>query len=269
MSPNSVFTMSIPDGTPRFAYRGTPEEYDGDCQLLNKTQEAFSFASAYIRTSDSLAANDQSMKIKNMEVRRAIEQYEHSLAQQEELSHTYNVIFVLTVVLLSLTAITLAYIIMQRKQSRLKEQNRQLELDAKNRELTTHELMLIEKNRMLEELEKRISEGRAQGDIDRQTAMELRSQINAHVKRDNEWQNFHIQFEQVYPEFYSSLKKVAPSLTEGELRLCAFIRTGMDNKQIAAMLSQQPDSVKKSRYRLRKKLPLATEDSLEDFLREL
>lgn len=237
---------------------------------LGKYDEAWKYATIYFNLEDSIQQSEQALQISNLEQRRDIEQYEHSLAQEKELARTHSIIFYLTAALLSLMVVGLGYFIyLQRKQSRLKEQNRKLELDAKNRELTAHELMLIEKNRMLEELEKRISEGRAQGEIDRQTAVELRSQINAHVKRDNEWQNFHIQFEQVYPEFYTSLKKVAPTLTEGELRLCAFIRTGMDNKQIAAMLSQQPESVIKSRYRLRKKLPLSSGDSLEDFLRNI
>ncbi len=237
---------------------------------LGKYDEAWKYATIYFNLEDSIQQSEQALQISNLEQRRDIEQYEHSLAQEKELARTHSIIFYLTAALLSLMVVGLGYFIyLQRKQSRLKELNRKLELDAKNRELTAHELMLIEKNRMLEELEKRISEGRAQGEIDRQTAVELRSQINAHVKRDNEWQNFHIQFEQVYPEFYTSLKKVAPTLTEGELRLCAFIRTGMDNKQIAAMLSQQPESVIKSRYRLRKKLPLSSGDSLEDFLRNI
>lgn len=233
-------------------------------------EEAFTYAYIYNQTRDSLKLDQQALQISNLEELQAIDQYEQNLAQEKELARNRNIIFYLTAALLSLLVIGLGYIIMlQRRQNRLKERNRQLELDAKNRELTAHELKSIEKNRILKELEKRISEGRAQGEIDRQAAMELRSQINAHVKHENEWQNFQVQFEQVYPEFYRTLKAIAPSLTEGELRLCAYIRTGMDNKQIAAMLSQQPESVKKSRYRLRKKLPLTTEDSLEDFLRNL
>lgn len=237
---------------------------------LSRYDEAWKYARIYFNFQDSIQESEQALQISNLEQRRDIEQYEHSLTQEKELARNHTIIFVLTAALLALLAMGLGcFIYLQRKQSRLKEQNRKLELDAMNRELTVHELMLIEKNRMLEELEKRIGEGRAQGEIDHQTAVELRSQINAHVKRDNEWQNFHIQFEQVYPEFYTSLKKAAPTLTEGELRLCAFIRTGMDNKQIAAMLSQQPESVIKSRYRLRKKLPLTSGDSLEDYLRNI
>lgn len=233
-------------------------------------KEVADFANIYVFYQDSIKQDQQILAISNLEQLHAIEQYEQNLAQEKELARVQRIILYLTAALLSLLVIGLGYIIvLQRRQNRLKEQNRQLELDAKNRELTAHELKSIEKNRMLEELEKRISEGREQGEIDRQAAMELRSQINAHVKHENEWQNFQVQFEQVYPDFYRTLKAIAPTLTEGELRLCAYIRTGMDNKQIASMLSQQPDSVKKSRYRLRKKLPLTTDDSLEDFLRNL
>jgi DNA-binding CsgD family transcriptional regulator len=43
----------------------------------------------------------------------------------------------------------------------------------------------------------------------------------------------------------------------------------MTNKQIAYMLNIQPNSLKKARYRIRQKLNLSTEDSLEDFLRTI
>ena len=87
-----------------------------------------------------------------------------------------------------------------------------------------------------------------------------------HLGTDDEWDFFKMQFVKVHPDFFVRLKTLCPSITEGELRLCAYIRTGMENKHIAQMLSLQPESVKKKRYRLRQKLNLGKE-SLEDFLR--
>ena len=65
------------------------------------------------------------------------------------------------------------------------------------------------------------------------------------------------------------MKELFPNISETDLRLCAYIRTGMGNKQIATMLALQPDSIKKSRHRLRKKLGLSIETSIEDFLRSI
>ena len=58
-------------------------------------------------------------------------------------------------------------------------------------------------------------------------------------------------------------------MTENELRLCAYIKIGMRAKEIAQLLSVSPDSVKMSRYRLKKKLDIAGETSIDDFLRNL
>ena len=104
------------------------------------------------------------------------------------------------------------------------------------------------------------------GNIQSNTALQISNNIRMHLGTDDEWDFFKMQFVKVHPDFFVRLKTLCPSITEGELRLCAYIRTGMENKHIAQMLSLQPESVKKNRYRLRQKLNLGKE-SLEDFLR--
>lgn len=59
------------------------------------------------------------------------------------------------------------------------------------------------------------------------------------------------------------------SLTENDLRPCAYLSIGMERKQIARMLVLQPASIRRACMRLRKKFQLASEDSLEDFLRRI
>lgn len=80
---------------------------------------------------------------------------------------------------------------------------------------------------------------------------------------------FKTTFENIHPEFYQKLKQMSSRLTEYDIRLCSYIVVGLDNKQIAQILNVQPQSVKKSRTRLRKKLSLLHEESLEHFLRNL
>lgn len=93
--------------------------------------------------------------------------------------------------------------------------------------------MLIEKNQMLDELLQRIDNGGDTGQITRSTVIELKNQIRAHASEEDEWHKFRAHFEQVHPGFFIRLKEMHPALTEYELRLCAYIRTGMYGKQIA------------------------------------
>lgn len=58
-----------------------------------------------------------------------------------------------------------------------------------------------------------------------------------------------------------------PKLTQNELRLCAFVKSNLSVKEIAAINGISADSVKTARKRLRKSLNLTGEDvSLLEFL---
>lgn len=72
---------------------------------------------------------------------------------------------------------------------------------------------------------------------------------------------------EVCEDFLLNLKHDFPALTEGQLRLAALIVSGADSHLIASILNIAPLSVNVNRHRLRTRLGLMTEDSLEDFLR--
>lgn len=93
--------------------------------------------------------------------------------------------------------------------------------------------------------------------------------IRAQLAEDEGWEAFKTTFEELHPNFYKRLREVSNILTEYDIRLSSYIAVGIGNKQIARMLNVLPESVKKSRTRLRKKLGLQSGESLENFLRNL
>ncbi len=74
-------------------------------------------------------------------------------------------------------------------------------------------------------------------------------------------------FDKVHPSFSANLKHGYLRLTEGDIRLAIYLKSGLTTKQIVRMLLLQPDSVKKNRQRLRRHLELDSGVSLETFLR--
>ena len=58
-------------------------------------------------------------------------------------------------------------------------------------------------------------------------------------------------------------------ISEKEIRLASFLRMNLSTKEIASMLNVLPDSVLKSKYRLKKKLNLDKETDLNQFLNTL
>ncbi|WP_405608336.1 helix-turn-helix transcriptional regulator [Polaribacter sp. Asnod1-A03] len=89
------------------------------------------------------------------------------------------------------------------------------------------------------------------------------------IMNTNEVANFEVffsNFEKLYPNFKTSIYKLAPNLTSNELKLCAFLRLNLSSKQISNLVNTTPESVNKARYRLRKKLNLQANDDLLTFI---
>lgn len=144
-----------------------------------------------------------------------------------------------------------------------------LEIDLKNRELSSTTLVLTEKNGILKNILKVIEDYNLKGTMSDKQYSPLKSLINDSLQSEDEWEMFKIHFEKVHPDFFFTLKNKYPTLTETELKYCAYIRIGMSAKQIALMLSVRPSTVIKSRYRVRKKFNLLNEESLDELLRQI
>jgi DNA-binding CsgD family transcriptional regulator len=83
---------------------------------------------------------------------------------------------------------------------------------------------------------------------------------------NDEWGTFKVHFESVHPQFFTILSQINANLTHLELRQCAYIKINLSPKQVSNLLNITPDSVKKARLRIKKKLNLSTEDSLTKFI---
>ena len=86
---------------------------------------------------------------------------------------------------------------------------------------------------------------------------------------DKDWEVFKSYFSEVHNNFDNKIKAISEDITEKEIRLASFLRMNLSTKEIASMLNVLPDSVLKSKYRLKKKLELSKEEDLTQFLNTL
>lgn len=126
------------------------------------------------------------------------------------------------------------------------------EIDNRNRELITSTMMIEESHTALRNVKQALERGKTEGDISGCTASELSAIIAYYADSANNWEAFSSHFNKVHPKLIDTLKERYPALSRSDLRLCAFIRLGIESKHIAKILAVQPDSVKKARQRLRK-----------------
>jgi hypothetical protein len=132
--------------------------------------------------------------------------------------------------------------------------------------------LLIEKNNAIEILKQDInakvaSTEKPEFEITPHEAQNLSTQLmEATILTEAEWRNFRQKFERVHPSFFDKFGQAVPEATEAEVRLAALTKLQMTNDEIASMLGISPESVTKTRYRLRKKLG---ERDLGEVLRDI
>jgi len=87
---------------------------------------------------------------------------------------------------------------------------------------------------------------------------------NQTILTEQDWNNFKRLFEKIYPGFFINLKQKAPDITLAEQRMAALTRLNISSRQMASMLGISVDSVHKTRQRLRQRLHIHGEESLEE-----
>ena len=150
-------------------------------------------------------------------------------------------------------------------------ERQQLELDNRNRELTSFTMFLQQKNRMLSDINDSLNEIKKESKSE-----ELNSKLER-IKRkivkgtddENDWRRFRLYFEQIHPDFFSKLRLQCEKLSLNELRHCAYIKMNLSQHEVADLLYVQPKTVEVARYRIKKKLGLSSKDNLLLFISTL
>lgn len=70
-------------------------------------------------------------------------------------------------------------------------------------------------------------------------------------------------------DFYKAIKKKHPNLSKTDIEICSYIKLGLERKAIAKLRNTSVEAVKKSRYRLRKKMDLPTSRELDNYIQSI
>ena len=149
----------------------------------------------------------------------------------------------------------------------LKERQLQQQINHKNKQLTTHMLHIIQKNEALKELRLQLTKGLRKANPDMQSHFKAYlSLIDFSFRKDHEWENFKLIFEEVHVNFFERILKKHPTITSQDLRHCALIKLNLSIQETATILGISPESVKTSRFRLRNKMSFDSQAQLVDYL---
>lgn len=189
------------------------------------------------------------------------------LKQKDKVNKKQQLLYILGLFSLAIAGTLLYYGVYQKlKRSKLERERLDLELEHKKKELTSHALHLAKKNEVLENLKQKAKSLKENNSTNYNQLIQT---INFDLQDDNNWENFKKYFEEVHTDFNSNVKNKYPDVTANELRLMALLKMNLTSKEIANILNISNDGIKKARYRLRKKLGLSTEDSLQEIVIQL
>ncbi len=138
----------------------------------------------------------------------------------------------------------------------------------KSKELANYTMLLVKKKDIFSEIRQDIIELRklVRNDNSRNKLQKMFGKLNQHIIGEEYLHIFETNFEQVHFDFFKNLKEKFPDLSQRELRLCAFIKMNLTNKEISPLLNISVRGVETARYRIRKKMNLEHESNLVDFL---
>lgn len=142
-----------------------------------------------------------------------------------------------------------------------------LELENKKKDLTEIALHLSKKQEWASELNQRIKLIESlKGSKRLREFNALKNEIRSQLYIDKERSVIVDNIESLNAAFYEKLNQKYPSLTPAEMKLFSLIKLKMSNAQIAQLQNINPDSVRMSRLRLRRKLNLEPNQDLDNFI---
>jgi len=143
------------------------------------------------------------------------------------------------------------------------------EIEHKQKELTSQTLHLVQKNTFIQELMENLENIKNSPEKFKTEFRRIVMLLKKENASDKDWEVFKTYFADVHNDFDQKIKTLYADISEKEIRLAAFLRMNLTTKEIAATLNVLPDSILKSKYRLKKKLGLDKETDLTTFLNTL
>lgn len=251
---------------------------------LNDFEKAYQYSRLYQNLNDSISGIETKSSIKELEKKYETERKEAELALQEEeirnlnqeieISNLNKSLYGIGLIsMISIAGLILLVYKQRIKRNRLAYEKQQAiykhELNFKQRELASQTIQILQKNTFINEFDQRIHHVVKNPEATEKELRRLKQLIKTHMAEEKDWEVFKSYFTEVHQDFEQNLKTKAHNITEKELRLASFLRMNLNTKEIATILNVLPDTIIKSKYRLKKKLQLPSEEDFNSFIKSV
>lgn len=266
------------------------EEYsrlDNEIYTTEKNKAIEEIEAKYNVEKAQMLADQREQQVKQEQEKNAI------LARQNEFQVTRNYLLVIVIILLLVVIMLAATVQRARARSFINEKKMieakrdMAEMELKNEKLQQEHLKarvqnqyrslqdmanhIIEKNELIRQMREAVKKIKTQTEKDsvKEKLIELEMKIKNNLNIEKDHSQLNKKINELNYSFAEELKALHPELTDKEVRLAALLRLDLSSKDVAALFDISPKSVDQSRYRLRKKLNLASDGNLGEYLHSL
>lgn len=247
-------------------------------KMKKKWQEAVHYSDSAKIYLDSIARSISNVNLEQSARRVEIERHTAAIHELETARKRQVFLRNFMLVFLFLTAL----IIVQFLQRRVLRRNKELEVASLNEQIARHDLEIArgdlerfttsikEKNDLIGAIreEMNLLKILETHKLDERTER-IHALLHHPILTEEDWEDFRLMFEKVYPAFFIRLKEKMPDLTPADIRLLALTKLQLSSREMASLLGISVESIKKSRQRLRKRNHLPEEGDLDEVVVDL
>ncbi|MBN2778060.1 MAG: tetratricopeptide repeat protein [Bacteroidales bacterium] len=143
------------------------------------------------------------------------------------------------------------------------------ELDHSKRELITTTMQVLNKNKTLTEIQDYLETLSPKSIEEKKVYRELSKMVKQNINLDTDWEQLKIHFDKVNTGFFEKLQNDYPELSQGDLKVLAYIKIKLSSKEIAQMMNISPAGINKRLYRIRRKMNLPTHANIGEYLEKI
>jgi DNA-binding CsgD family transcriptional regulator len=236
---------------------------------LKRYDSAFAYLDTARRVANKLNQRRDALVFSQAEQKVAVELHlsEIRLLESEKSKSLLVRNFIIVVILLVLVIAAQLIFRQQLKQRKDKEL-----LNNAVTQLNYYIDSVREKNQLIDQFKQEIEHLNAQPE--QYSMLQEKEEISGKLRQysiltEDDWNEFRNLFEKVQIGFFDKLKQLFPDLTPSEQRLLALMKLKLSKREMAGMLGIAPDSIKKTRQRIRKKINVQDDIALEEMVAAL
>ncbi|MBL0683032.1 tetratricopeptide repeat protein [Aquimarina mytili] len=242
-----------------------------------RSEEALSYLKWSIQLEDSITKKENLPKVATILVEHEKKDGLQELKNIKQISSKKNY-WIFTVIVLLIALSLLTYFLLKKYRNKLNVSNKRkkrlettLQLEKENNEYIRRKLvsayanlalktdLLSQVNQLLNQIKNQPKRNHNKEILDTQNQIKFQNHIN------NLWREFFAHFEEVHPNFLDQLKSKY-GITQNDLKICAFLRMNLTNKDICQLMNVNPNTIRVNIHRIKKKLDVPTEISVAEFL---